>query len=314
MRALIALVRAHWGLGSHALSDVFMPGASSELQRTFTATQRAGCDAETAAQLLELTYALDVTPSVERVNAPTLVLHRRHDRAIPYAQGRELASRLPGAKLVTLDGNIHVPWGGDVEAILDAVVAFAGLDNLPAAANASAAELRREGEVWALRFAGRNALVKDTKGVMDLARLLAHPGEAVHVLELATGARPARGTGAEPTLDRKAVQSYRRRLAELEDAVNEETRAVRRAELEKERAALLRRLVADTGLGGRARKLNDPVERARKAVAARIRDAIRRIAKVHPELGMHLNGSVATGLCCVYRPRDAANWRISPQH
>jgi pimeloyl-ACP methyl ester carboxylesterase len=312
-RALLALVRAHWGLGSHALTDIFVPGASPELQRAFASTQREGSDAETAALLLELTYAIDVGDHVEQVKVPTLVLHRRNDRAIPYAQGRELAARIAGARLVTLDGNVHVPWGGDAQSIIDAVLAFARRGSTAAASEGPAAELRRQGEVWALRFAGRDALVRDAKGVGDLARLLAHPGEAIHVLELVGGGAPRRsGAAAEPTLDRKALASYRTRLAELEEAVAEEPRGARRAELEKEREALVRRLVADTGLGGRSRKLNDPVERARKAVAARIRDAIRRIAKVHPEVGTHLDRSIATGLCCVYRPRDATRWHVSP--
>jgi len=310
-RALLALVRAHWGLGSRALSDIFLPGASTELQNAFATTQRAGCDAETAAQLLGLTYAINVAAQIEQVHVPTLVLHRRDDRAIAYSQGRELAARILGAKLVTLEGKIHLPWGGDMQAIVDAVVAFAGSNSPSITPSRSAAELRRQGEVWALRFSGRNVLVKDGKGVKDLAKLLAHPGEPIHVLEL-TGARLEQKAAAEPTLDRKALESYRRRLAELEAAASEEPRPDRRAQLEKERQALLRQLVSDTGLGGRSRKLNDPAERARKAVAARIRDAIRGIAKVHPELGAHLDRSVATGLRCVYQPAEATHWRVSP--
>jgi hypothetical protein len=50
----------------------------------------------------------------------------------------------------------------------------------------------------------------------------------------------------------------------------------------------------------------------RKAVAVRIRHAIRRIAKVHPEVGAHLDASVATGRCCVYHPHDATRWEVSP--
>ncbi len=78
-------------------------------------------------------------------------------------------------------------------------------------------------------------------------------------------------------LDPKALAGYRTRLADIEVALGEDAGEARRAQLEEEREALLRQLAVDTGLGGRSRRLNDPVERARKAVAARIRDAIRRI-------------------------------------
>jgi pimeloyl-ACP methyl ester carboxylesterase len=313
--ALVALVRAHWGLGSRTLTDIFYPGADAAVQRAFRTLQREASDAETAARLLELTYALDASPFVAQVTASVLVLHRRDDRAIAYPHGRELAARLSGARFVTLDGSIHMPWEGDAQPIVDAVVAFAGeggRPRKPSPATAAEAALWRDGEVWTLRFGGRQVLLKHAKGIGDLARLLVRPGEAVHVLEI-LGDAPPRGTPpADPTLDRKALASYRTRLADIEEALGDATSEPRRVELEKERDALLRQLAVDTGLGGRTRKLNDPVERARKAVAARIRDAIRRIGKVHPAVGTHLEASVATGLCCVYRPRDATRWEVSP--
>jgi hypothetical protein len=48
---------------------------------------------------------------------------------------------------------------------------------------------------------------------------------------------------------------------------------------------LVAELAHAAGLGGRARRLGDPGERARSAVTARIRDTIRRIAERHPALG-----------------------------
>jgi pimeloyl-ACP methyl ester carboxylesterase len=314
--ALVALVRAHWGLGSRALADLFHPGADAAVQQAFKALQREASDAETAARLLELTYALDALPFVDRVTAPVLVLHRKDDRAIAYPHGRELAARFPGsARLVTLEGNVHMPWDGDAQPIVDAVVAFAGEGSRsrgPRRGDTGEAMLRRDGEVWTLRFGGRQVLLKNAKGIGDLARLLARPGEAVHVLEILGGDRPHQATRAEQTLDRKALASYRTRLADIDEALGGAMSEPARARLAKEREALLHQLAVDTGLGGRARKLNDPVERARKAVAARIRDAIKRIAKVHPEVATHLDASVATGLCCVYRPPDATRWEVSP--
>jgi hypothetical protein len=119
-------------------------------------------------------------------------------------------------------------------------------------------------------------------------------------------------TAADPSLDRKALASYRARLGDLDEAIRDTADEARRTKLAREREALLRQLAADTGLGGRVRKLNDPVERARKAVTARIRDAIRRIRNVQPRLGEHLHASVATGLCCVYDPRAGLRWTVAP--
>ena len=43
-------------------------------------------------------------------------------------------------------------------------------------------------------------------------------------------------------------------------------------------------------------------ERARLAVTKRLKDAVKRIAELHPALGYHLDGAVKTGASCVYRP------------
>ena len=65
-----------------------------------------------------------------------------------------------------------------------------------------------------------------------------------------------------------------------------------------------------TGLVGRQRGLGASAgERARKAVTARLRDAVRRIAEVLPELGAHLDRSVVTGVRCRYTGDEA--WHVA---
>src|SRR5262249_39679276 len=61
----------------------------------------------------ELIYRNDVQSELDNVRAPTVVVHRRDDRAIPYRLGRELAAGIPTAKLIPLAGNAHFPWAGD---------------------------------------------------------------------------------------------------------------------------------------------------------------------------------------------------------
>jgi len=67
----------------------------------------------------------DVRPLLARVKAPTLVIHRRGDRACWYAGGEFLAQHIPRARLVPLDGEDHWWWQGDVDEILRLVLAFA---------------------------------------------------------------------------------------------------------------------------------------------------------------------------------------------
>ncbi len=171
---------------------------------------------------------------------------------------------------------------------------------------------RRVGAVWELSFSGRVARVPDARGLRDLARLLARPGEAVSVLELVDASPSAVGARGSEALDERARREIREHLRRLDDE-----EAVAEADGDGERAALVRErrqelaeaFARDFGLGGRPRRLGDPVERARKTVSTRIRRTIVAIGQVHPELGRHLDRSVDTGTWCAYRPADEVTWQ-----
>ena len=75
--------------------------------------------------------------------------------------------------------------------------------------------------------------------------------------------------------------------------------------------ALIHELAAATGLGGRARRLGDPAERARKTVSARVRDALSKIDQVHPQLARHLRDTVHMGTHCEYAPRPRVAWTLT---
>jgi len=120
--AIVEAVRAHWGLGSRMLADIFLGEAvDGAAQERFARFQRESTSAETAAALLEQVYRNDVRAELGRVGAPTLVVHRREDRAIPYELGRELAAGISGAALSPLDGRAHFPWMGDAGAVVRAL-------------------------------------------------------------------------------------------------------------------------------------------------------------------------------------------------
>jgi len=178
---------------------------------------------------------------------------------------------------------------------------------------------RRDGDVWTVAFNGRTVPLRDAKGLRDLAVLLAAPGREVAVTDLAAGvpggqAPAVAALGADPVLDDRARAAYRARLAEL-DGELAETDAhhdiERSARLAAERDALIGELARATGLGGRRRRLGDATERARTTVTARIRDAIGRIERAHPELGRHLRASITTGARCAYRPAETVRWDVS---
>ena len=118
---------------------------------------------------------------------------------------------------------------------------------------------------------------------------------------------------ADPVLDDQARAAYRARLAELEAEIAEadahaDPHRAERARLERD--ALVEELTRAAGLGGRPRRLGDDTERARKAVTARLRDAIARVGRQHPTLGRHLTDTVSTGTWCAYTPPAPVDWEL----
>ena len=321
--ALVTLVRASWGLGAKTLTDLFAPGLSPDEAKENVGYQQAACSAETAAQLLEFMYQLDVEQAAREVKVPTLVLHRRKERAIPFEAARQLAALIPSAQLLTLEGNVHLPWCGDWRSVVDATLRFidgaspavASGPEAAAAAGPGPNAFLRQGEVWAITFERKTVHLKHSKGLADLALLLSQPGADLEAIELAQGSSSRRAPAAagDPVLDRRALASYRTRLRELEQRLDQAEAhhdPEGYARLEAERQALVDELRKATGLGGRTRKLGDEAERARKAVSGRIRQSIAAIRTVHPALGEHLERSIETGTLCSYSPAGSISWQI----
>ncbi|MGH8982570.1 MAG: transcriptional regulator, partial [Acidimicrobiia bacterium] len=200
------------------------------------------------------------------------------------------------------------------------------LDEQPAG---SSNVFRREGDYWSVIFEGHTVRVRDLKGMRYLARLLADPGREYHVLDLVaaeTGSvaqvdsRQAAGLSsstlgdAGEILDARAKDAYRRRLAEIEDDI-EQARTIgdteRAAQADAERDFLVRELSRAVGLGGRDRRAASASERARVAVTRAVRQAMARIGEHHPQLGEHLSRTIRTGTYCAYfpDPRAPAGWR-----
>jgi hypothetical protein len=172
-------------------------------------------------------------------------------------------------------------------------------------------QLLRSGGVWTARFAGREAQLPHLKGLEDLAALLARPREEVHCLELAGGGRVEGDSG--PLLDARARSDYKERVRELQAEIDEARAANdpgRAERAESELDTLVRQLSEAFGLGGRARRPGSAAERARSAVAWRIRAALKRLGTAHPELGRHLENAVRTGTWCSYRPEADVAWDI----
>ncbi|WP_158564179.1 alpha/beta fold hydrolase [Jiangella anatolica] len=130
--ALLTVVGSHPDLSSHILAGLLLPGQTVAERDDFARVLRSSTSPERAAQSLEAAFAFDTRAQLGQIDAATLVVHRRADRVVPVGLGQDLASRIPGAAFVPLDGVDHLPWSGDLDTPARLVIDF--LDDESAAA------------------------------------------------------------------------------------------------------------------------------------------------------------------------------------
>jgi 7-cyano-7-deazaguanine synthase in queuosine biosynthesis len=186
---------------------------------------------------------------------------------------------------------------------------------------------RRQGRVWHVNFHGHATWVEDTVGTRQLAQLLREPHREFDVLDLVehppSGGgralsredRAALGTGGtrQERVSNQTRANYRARLRELtaeRAAAEREGDESERARINAKYERIEAELTVATGFGGRARAYGTDREKARQAVRRSIKQAIEKIADVHPDLGHHFERTVTTGWFCAYRPEQPPNWTM----
>ncbi|HJP64834.1 MAG TPA: adenylate/guanylate cyclase domain-containing protein, partial [Actinomycetota bacterium] len=113
----------HWGEG--IIARLFVPSfPDNALNRKGAGVyERAAASPAMARALIEGAAHIDVRSALSAVQAPTLVIHRRGE-FMPVEAARELAAGIPQARYIELPGTDHLPWVGDMDAILDPVEEF----------------------------------------------------------------------------------------------------------------------------------------------------------------------------------------------
>ena len=122
--ALSRLIRADWGLATGTLAELMLPAGGAAARRDYADYQRMAASPDAAAELLLALSGMDVTALLDRVTAPTLILHRRDSRAVGVSAARLLASQVRGARLRLLDGSEQLITHGDVGTVLAEITAF----------------------------------------------------------------------------------------------------------------------------------------------------------------------------------------------
>lgn len=114
---MLELAAVGWGNSSPAFRQVFvsrfLPGASQAQWSAFDKLQRETAEPDVAVRYLRAMYSINVKEAAARVRCPTLVLHPRDDEMVRFGQGLRLASLIPGARFVPLEGRNHIPLTSD---------------------------------------------------------------------------------------------------------------------------------------------------------------------------------------------------------
>ena len=171
------------------------------------------------------------------------------------------------------------------------------------------AVFRSEGDTRTVGWGDSSVVVRDLKGFRYIAHLIAEPGREFHagdLVRLETGTAPVHVFDVGlPVLDESAKASYRRRLADIDEDIEDARVAndLGRIELaERDREYLVAELQRAVGLGGRDRKVLDDGERSRVSVTRSIRYSLDRLAEFAPVVAAHLQQHVHTGTFCSYEP------------
>jgi pimeloyl-ACP methyl ester carboxylesterase len=90
------------------LTSLVLPDATPEEIGWLKDLQRVAVSADNAARVQNATGDVDLLDLLPRIVAPTLVLHARHDLALPFEQGKLVASRIPDAQFVALESRNHI--------------------------------------------------------------------------------------------------------------------------------------------------------------------------------------------------------------
>jgi pimeloyl-ACP methyl ester carboxylesterase len=108
------------------LLEIFYPSIADDPRELVEANRRTQAAASPAAleALIMMAMEVDVRDVLPAVQCPTLMLHRRGDRAVSVHGARWMAEQIPGAKLVELPGQDHFPWVGDQEGALEEIEEF----------------------------------------------------------------------------------------------------------------------------------------------------------------------------------------------
>ena len=107
-----AIIKHGWGKDDPGFrqffTNVFMPDATPDQAKWFNELMRTSTSPDNAVRIRTVNEDVDVVDLLPTIDVPALVLHARDDGMVPFDQGRLLASLLPQARFIPLEGRNHL--------------------------------------------------------------------------------------------------------------------------------------------------------------------------------------------------------------
>jgi pimeloyl-ACP methyl ester carboxylesterase len=130
----VEFIAPYWGQDAQGMVELFAPSLADDPRTAeFVARmERSSASPAMVLKIFEMFLDIDVRAVLPTIHVPTLVLHRRGDRAVNRRAGEHLAAAIPGARYVELAGIDHLPWAGDSDAVIGEIEEFlTGVRSVP---------------------------------------------------------------------------------------------------------------------------------------------------------------------------------------
>jgi DNA-binding CsgD family transcriptional regulator len=108
----LKLLKLSWGSENPAYRQVFtmslIPGGTPEQFAWFNNLQLVSTSPSNAVEVQRMFNVVDVYEAAKTIEVPTLIIQAKHDSAVPFECGRDVAAQIPGAHFAILESRNHV--------------------------------------------------------------------------------------------------------------------------------------------------------------------------------------------------------------
>jgi len=122
--AAIEAAAADWG--GPVWAEIRIPSVAADpiVSRWWAKFLRMSATAEAAAALQRMNLEIDVRHVLPMVQAPTLLIHAKGDRAVPVGASRQMAEAIPSVTLIEIDSGDHLPFYDKPGEIIEHIQSF----------------------------------------------------------------------------------------------------------------------------------------------------------------------------------------------